>query len=137
MANVVLTRGPMALFKVCTHLQHNNGRQLLSSPANRIFDVIPEVVGKHKLTELKLATTFDPGWRQNFLESHQISQEAWTALLQEDHRSFIEKRMATLMALERQFMTEKGVTPPTSTEPALSAIDVEDEVPLNDDMDTE
>jgi hypothetical protein len=40
----------------------------------------------------------------------------------------------TLIALERDFMGRKGVVPPRSTQPAPSAIDVEDDVPLNDEV---
>jgi hypothetical protein len=41
------------------------------------------------------------------------------------------------MALERTFMEQKGVRPPKSDQPALSAIDVEDQVPLSDSLDFE
>lgn len=34
-------------------------------------------------------------------------------------------------------MAEKNVNPPTTDSPALSAIDVEDEVPLSDDVETD
>jgi hypothetical protein len=38
------------------------------------------------------------------------------------------------MAAEREFMREKGVVPPALGSVALSAIDVEDEVPLTEEV---
>lgn len=66
------------------------------------------------------------------LSSHYISDTAIKALEADDHRMFVEERTKTLISLEREFMVEKGVSLPKSDQPAPSAIDVEDEVPLSE-----
>jgi hypothetical protein len=66
------------------------------------------------------------------LRSHHISDEALQALVEGDHARFVTERVQTLMALERAFMAEKGVSPPISNQAAASAIDVEDQAPLSE-----
>src|ERR1017187_5488066 len=131
MAEEVLERGPDALARVCSRVDSRGKAQLGSSPANRVFDVDKERPPKKWLLGL------DPAVRSQVLTSHYISEEAWQALVRNDHRGFIEERIRSLMALERTFMEQKGVRPPKSDQPALSAIDVEDQVPLSDSLDFE
>ncbi len=132
MAADVLQRGPDALVRVCSSVK-SGGKALLSSPANRVFDVVPNKGGRAKSWLLAL----DPATQRDILDSHHVSAAAWEALSRGDHRAFVEERIRTLIALERSFMAEKNVNPPTTDSPALSAIDVEDEVPLSDDVETE
>jgi hypothetical protein len=133
MANQVLERGPDALARVCARVQNRGKALLQSSPANRVFDVAPHTRGQAKgwLLSLNSAT------RAEVLHSHYISEEAWQGLVSGDHRMFVEERTKTLMALERTFMDEKGVVQPKSEHAALSAIDVEDKVPLSDGVETD
>ncbi|XYH98690.1 DUF262 domain-containing protein [Sorangium sp. So ce1128] len=129
MAADVLQRGPQALARVCVRVLNRGKAPLMSSPANRVFDVTPGKRGQAKTWLLAL----DPAIRSEVLRSHHVSEEAWKALDDGDHRAFVEERIKTLMDLERRFMKEKGVMPPKADRPAPSAIDVEDEVPLSED----
>jgi hypothetical protein len=129
MAEEVLERGPDSLVKVCSQVK--NVGKLASSPANRVFDVARGQQAKKWLVALPPLT------RTDILDSHHISDRAWCALVEGDHRTFVEERTKTLMALERTFMAEKGVTPPKSDQPAPSAIDVEDQVPLSESADSD
>ena len=133
MAEEVLERGPNALAKVCSGVEKRGKALLMSSPANRVFDVDKEIKGQAK----KWLVALDPVLGREVLLSHYISEEAWRALIKGDHQTFVEERIKTLMALEREFMKEKGVTPPKSDQPALSAIDVEDQVPLREGADVD
>jgi len=133
MAADVLQRGPEALARVCVRVLNRGKAPLMSSPANRVFDMTPGKRGQAKGWLLDL----NPAIRSDVLRSHHVSEEAWNALVDGDHRAFVEQRITTLMALERRFMEEKGVVPPRSDRPAPSAIDVEDEVPLSDGVETE
>jgi hypothetical protein len=132
MAAEVLKRGPDALARVCSTMK-SGGQALLSSPANRVFDVVPNKGGRAKTWLLAL----DPTAQRDILDSHHVSALAWDALSKGDHRLFVEERIKSLVALERRFMAEKHVVPPTKDSPALSAIDVEDDVPLSDDAEME
>jgi hypothetical protein len=102
---------------------------LVLSPANRVFAVNSDVRGQAKKWLLKI----DPVSGASVLESHYISEDAWSALVNNDHQRFVECRIETLIELEKSFMAEKGVRPPKEDRPAPSAIDVEDEVPLSGD----
>ena len=126
MAEEVLERGPNSLVRVCSRVENRGKAPLLSSPANRVFDVDRDQKAKKWLVAL------DPLTQSDILRSHYISEEAWHALVKGDHRGFVEERTKTLMALERQFMQEKNVRPPKSDQAAPSAIDVEDQVPLSE-----
>jgi hypothetical protein len=131
MAEQVLERGPNSMVRVCARVENRGKVKLGSSPANRIFDVEPEQQPRKWLLSL------DPAISGKVLESHYISYEAWQALVGNDPQAFVEQRIQTLMHLERAFMEAKGVRVPKSYEPAPSAIDVEDEVPLRDSSDFE
>jgi hypothetical protein len=133
MAAEVLERGPEALVRVCSVVANRGKAPLMSSPANRVFAVVPRKRGQAK----SWLVTLDPATRRDILASHYISDMAWDALNKDDHRAFVEERTMTLMALERRFMEEKQVVPPKTDRAAPSAIDVEDEVPLSDDVETE
>lgn len=133
MAAEVLERGPEALVRVCARVLDRGKAPLMSSPANRVFAVVPRKRGQAK----SWLVTLDPATRSNILASHYISEVAWVALERDDHRAFVEERTRTLMALERSFMQEKHVSPPKTDRAAPSAIDVEDDVPLSDDVETD
>ena len=128
MAIDVLERGPEAMIRVCSRVLDRGSPPLQSSPANRVFDV---ALGKRGQAKNWLLSV-DPAKQATILPSHFISAPAWKALVDGDHRLFVEERIKTLMALERTFMAEKGVTPPKSDQTAPSAIDVEDQVPLSE-----
>jgi hypothetical protein len=131
MAEEVLERGPEALARVCSRVDNRGKAPLMSSPANRVFDVDKGTKGQAK----KWLVAIGPLTQKHVLDSHYISDEAWQALVDDDHRRFVEERTKTLMDLERKFMEEKGVIPPKSDQAAPSAIDVEDEVPLSESAD--
>lgn len=133
MAGDVLERGPEAMVRICSRVANRGKALLQSSPANRVFDVVPGKRGQAKNWLLEL----NEDVREEVLASHFINNVAWKGLLNGDHRLFVEERIRTLMALERQFMEEKGVTAPKSDLPALSAIDIEDQVPLSEEDETE
>jgi hypothetical protein len=131
MAKEVLERGPDSLTRVCSVVDDDGKTpRLASSPANRVFDVEKHLRGQAK----KWLVRVTPLTGAEILESHYITTSAWKALNDGDHTKFIEERIMTLMTAERDFMEEKGVVPPKSSLAALSAIDVEDEVPLSDDV---
>ncbi len=133
MAIKVLERGPSALVKVCTKVPDLDKTPLGSSPANRVFDVPSEGRAQAKSWLLEVPVRF----RRQVLDSHYISDPAWQTLLNGDYQRFVEERRATLMKLERDFMAEKGVKPPTVDQAAPSAIDIEDDVPLSDEDDVD
>ena len=133
MAAKVLEQGPQALVRVCARVLDRDKVPLGASPANRVFDVVPEPRGQAKTWLLELS----PKKRGAVLQSHHISDRAWDALNKGDHSAFVEERCTTLMELERSFMAEKGVVPPKVDHPERSAIDIEDDVPLSDEDDLE
>lgn len=134
MAADVLERGPQALIRVCARVPAIEGSPALqSSPANRVFAVDRNHRGQAKNWLINLNAT----GRDRVLHSHHISDAAWAALEEGDHRAFVERRIETLVALEREFMQQKGVVPPKSDSPARSAIDVEEDAPFSDDADIE
>jgi len=133
MAVEILQRGPEAMARVCARVENRGKISLGSSPANRIFDVAKER-GQAKGWLLETSKKA-PGIFRDILKSHHISDAAWDALLRNDNANFVERRMETLMELEREFMKEKGVVPPSSNEAGSNAIDIEDQVPLSEDND--
>ena len=133
MAVEVLERGPNALARICHRVLDRGKAPLKSSPANRVFDVARGKPGQAKAWLLAL----DPAISEKVLSSHHVSFAALTALAAGDHRAFVEERTKTLITLERAFMAEKGVLPPKSDQPAPSATDVEDQVPLSDGIDVD
>ena len=129
MAEEVLERGPDSLARVCFRVENRGKAPLISSPANRVFDVDRGRPAKKWLVALSPLT------RNEIIRAHYISDEAYHALVSGDHRAFVEERTKTLMALEGRFMKEKNVRPPKSDEAAPSAIDVEDQVPFSESAD--
>ena len=95
---------------------------LRASPANRILDVASGQRGQAKSWLLEL----DPGVREDVLRSHAIPPESFELLRNGEHDEFLRSRMQFLGQLERSFMKEVGVTPPSSDEAALSALDTDD-----------
>ncbi len=130
-AAMVLKRGPEALVRVCARVLKE--ARLASSPANRVLDV----VSGHRTPAKSWIWGLDPVKHGDVLASHHISEDAWHALKTNEHSTFVKERRKTLMALERSFMLEKGVTPPKDDQTAPSAIDVEEEAPLGDEVDSE
>jgi hypothetical protein len=137
MAEEVLERGPNSLARVCSRVENRGKAPLISSPANRVFDVDRDRTRHPGAQAKKWLVTLDPNTQSDIIHSHYISDEAWQALVTGDHRRFVEERTKTLMALERKFMEEKNVRPPKSDLAAPSAIDIEDQVPLSDSADTD
>lgn len=133
MASEVLERGPNSLARICHRVLDRGKAPLKSSPANRVFDVARGTPGQAKAWLLSL----DPAVRDKVLASHHVSAQAFAALSAGDHRTFVEERTRTLIELERTFMAEKDVRPPKSDQPAPSATDVEDQVPLSYESDEE
>jgi len=123
-AALLFTRGPEAMSVVCATVKDS---QLRTSPANRILDVAPEVRGQAKNWLINL----DPAVRDRVLTSHAIPPDAFELLQSGDHDAFLQRRMELLGQLERAFMKEVGVTPPSRDEPAPSPIDTDDESPLD------
>lgn len=128
MAEKILIRGPDALTRVCAKVEKRGRAPLQSSPANRVFDVMTA-----KQTHAKgWLLSLDPDTDRKILASHYITDDAWQALADSDHRGFVERRIETLIELEHKFMEQKGVVKPKSDQPTASAIDVEDTVPLSE-----
>lgn len=124
----ILERGPEAMVRICRRSAGVDSA-LLSSPANRMFDVLgnDETLARRWIVELNPVD--DP----DILESIFVNSKAWSALaIDGDDRQFIRLREQTLMDLEIEFMERVGVTPYSKRKATLSAIDVEDAVPLSD-----
>ena len=82
----------------------------LSNPANRILlERKPGQSAKEQLLSI------NPQKLDEILESHGITHESYEALRENDARGFIEARAQHLAKIEREFMEEIGVTPPTET----------------------
>jgi hypothetical protein len=122
-ARLLFERGPEAMSVVCATVRDTNLRK---SPANRILDVAPDESGQAKGWLLRL----DPSVRDAVLESHAVPPAALSLLEQGQNDAFLQRRMQYLGQLEREFMHECGVVQPTSSEPAPSPIDTDDEPPL-------
>lgn len=122
-AELLAARGPEAMSVVCATVK---SPELRRSPANRILDVASAEPGQAKNWLLKLP----PATRQPVLRSHALPEDTIELLSRGAHDLFLQKRLALLGRLEREFMTEVGVTHPASIEPAASPIDTEDEPPL-------
>jgi Protein of unknown function DUF262 len=121
-ARLLLERGPDAMSVVCATVTDPILRR---SPANRIFDVAPDVPGQAKNWLLEIG----PAVRDDVLDSLAIPPESFSWLAEGRHDAFLQRRMELFGQLEREFMREVRVTPPTSAEPALSPMDTEDEMP--------
>jgi hypothetical protein len=90
---------------------------LYSSPANRIVRFKPER-GQAKGWLLKA--------NDAVLRSHGIPPDARALMERDEHDAFIQRRLEHLIQLEREFMAERGVTPPTEREPQAAPIDTDD-----------
>lgn len=123
-AQLLFDRGPEAMSTVCATVKDANLRK---SPANRIFDVAPDVPGQAKNWLLKL----DPTVRDEVLESHAVPLDSFGLIQGGDNDLFLQRRLEFFGQIERDFMHEVGVTVPESNEPALSPIDTDDEPPLS------
>jgi hypothetical protein len=129
LAKEVLERGPEAMTRVCGGLPKSNApSRLLAYPANRIFDINETIDTYAK----RWVTSLDPIAHRDVLLSYHISPEAFDALLRDDHKEFINVRTRDLIALERSFMATNEVSAYASDQPEVSAIDVEDAVPLSE-----
>ncbi|MCB9764509.1 MAG: DUF262 domain-containing protein [Alphaproteobacteria bacterium] len=127
----VLERGPEAFARIFNRTTGDpSERWMFASPANRILDVAPDVRGQAKnwLVELDSAHASD------IFASHHMPESADGLLRTDDRTTLLTLRLQTLKRLERRFMEERGVTPPIVDEPTLSALDVEDDAPLADDL---
>lgn len=103
------------------HVFRQGPTVLLSNPANRILLIANRGKGlRQQLLDL------DPGLRTGILESHGINEEAWAALMADDVSTFITTRARHLAHIEREFMTELGLSLPTE-EFADTDIDTDDE----------
>ncbi len=122
-ANLLFERGPEAMSTVCATVKDSD---LRSSPANRILDVAQDVPGQAKNWLLEL----DPSVRDRVLDSHAIPAESLNFLRTNRHDNFLQCRMELFGQLERDFMHEVHVTPPSSIRPMTSPIDTDDEPPL-------
>jgi len=74
----------------------------------------------------------DPVTDAAVLDSCFVTADSLEALRVGDYQRFLESRMQRLISLERAFMMVKGVVPYASDVPEVSAIDVEDSVPLSE-----
>ncbi|NJL27632.1 MAG: DUF262 domain-containing protein [Thermoanaerobaculia bacterium] len=122
-AALLFDRGPRAMSVVCATVRDPNLRR---SPANRILDVSSEEKGQAKNWLLRL----EPDLASIIFEGHALPPNS-TDLLGRDNDEFLRERMQLLGKLEREFMQREHVTAPTSTEPALSPIDTDDESPID------
>jgi hypothetical protein len=122
-AKLLLERGPEAMTVLAATVRDADLRK---SPANRVFDVVPGAPGQAKNWLVNLS----PELRGVVFESHALPIEAFNLLASGSNDRFLEQRMKLFSQLEREFMVEQGVTSPTSSEPAPSPIDVDDQAPL-------
>ncbi|MGZ8217223.1 MAG: GmrSD restriction endonuclease domain-containing protein [Candidatus Binatia bacterium] len=118
-ARLLFERGPDSMCTLCATVGDGNLRK---SPANRIVDVAPDVKGQAKnwIRDLPIEV------RDLVLSSHAIEPESFDSLLQGRNDEFLQRRMAYLSRIEREFMQNVEVTPPTSDAPALSPIDTDE-----------
>jgi hypothetical protein len=122
-AKLLFERGPESMSILCATV--GNG-DLRKSPANRVLDVEPSVMGQAKNWILQL----DPSVRDEVLDSHAIAPDSFRLLYNGDHDSFLHQRFVLLSQIERDFMHQVQVTPPESDAPALSPLDSDDVEPL-------
>jgi len=121
----ILTKGPSAFSLLCSSVQR---RELRVSPANRVFDVKPEVRGQARNWIIDI----DQELRDKVLQSHHIAPNSFGLLSDRHHDEFVAQRLETLVEYERRFMAEKGVEPPDSREPGDTVLDVDEQAPLSD-----
>ena len=118
-ARLLFERGPESMSTLCATASNADLRK---SPANRVLDVAPGVMGQAKNWILKLA----PEVRDQVLNSHAIAPDTFSLLEAGDNDAFLQRRIELLSSIEREFMEEAQVTLPTSDTPAPSPIDADD-----------
>jgi hypothetical protein len=123
-AQLLFDRGPEAMSVVCATVKDADLRK---SPANRILDVAPSEGGQAKNWLLKLPYLL----REDVLKSHAIPPDSFRLLEIGDNDAFLARRMEFFTILEHEFMASVNVTPSSSSAPALSPIDLEDQPPLD------
>ncbi len=124
-AAMLFERGPASMRILCASV---NSPDLRSSPANRILDVEPNILGQAQaktwLLNLPLAIC------DVVLLSHAIEPDSIELLMAGNNDAFLERRMKYISRIERDFMHQVQVTPPETDEPAPSPIDTEDSIAL-------
>lgn len=113
------SKGPIAFSYIFSHGRPSNARdkELRSGPANRILNVVGHR-GQAKTWLREMAHS-----RQEALQSHAISDRAIAALESDDAEIFLAERTATLIALEQEFMKQRGVTLPRNPTPHPAPLD--------------
>lgn len=122
-ARLLIERGPESMSTLCATVSDGDLRR---SPANRVFDVAPNVTGQAKNWILGL----DPAVREQILISHAIEPDSFGLLENGDSDKFLQRRIEHLSRIESEFMQRMGVTPPESNKPAPAPIDADDSQPL-------
>ena len=98
-------------------------RYLVSSPANRMF-----VDDDHDGQALSALTDLDDNALKQVLPTHGFPIDCIGLLRNGDRTGLIRKRLDTLIAGERNFLQQRGVTPPLErTAPAIADSDVSDD----------
>ena len=98
-------------------------RYLVSSPANRMF-----VDDDHDGQALNALTNLDDNALKQVLPTHGFPIDCIGLLRNGDRTGLIRKRLDTLIAGERNFLQQRGVTPPLErTAPAIADSDVSDD----------
>lgn len=123
-AELVFSRGPISMSTVCATVQSSDLRR---SPANRVLDVAPDIMGQAKNWILNL----DPLVRDKVLSSHGIDPDSFELLKLGLNDDFLQSRLDYLCEIEKEFMLQVGVSPPLSSTPALSPLDVDDMEPYS------
>ena len=99
-------------YKVCN-------ADLRRSPANRILDVAPLIGGQAKNWLLGL----DDSIRSEILLSHAIEPDTIAYLQNGEHDKFLQFRLDFIGRIEREFMSQEGISIPIVQSPALAPID--------------
>lgn len=98
-------------------------KDLVSSPANRMF-----VDDDHVGQALKTLTDLDDNALKQVLPTHGFPIDCIGLLQNGDRTGLIRKRLDTLIAGERNFLQQRGVTPPVErTAPAIADSDASDD----------
>jgi Protein of unknown function DUF262 len=120
--------GPFAMAHIFANV---NEKELVSSPANRIFQIQQ---GRHKqakfwLRELgnrqSLFIEEEEVKRDQILASHAIEPETFSLLMADDVENFLHRRCDRIIQIEREFMKIERVSLPLEMEPKPAPIDTE------------
>jgi len=117
-AGILREQGNRAL----VHVFDRRAGELVSHPANRVF--VERSPGKSVRDRLR---DIQAQYLDEVLSSHCIPREAYDALRRSDAKGFIESRARHLMAIEKDFMADLGITPPSSDSQVEADIDADDE----------